>query len=120
MNQPHTHTIGSSFTQAMTKTITQALAHRHIIAASVLLLGLLIAEPSFAGTGGTEFNSVWTTLKGWAQGTLGRIIAGGIILVGLVAGIARQSLMAFALGIGGAMGLYNMPTIVETIMSATV
>ncbi|EBD3296964.1 conjugal transfer protein TraA, partial [Salmonella enterica] len=34
-------------------------------------------------------------------------------------GIARQSLMAFAMGIGGGMGLYNSPTVVESIMSAT-
>jgi conjugal transfer pilus assembly protein TraA len=40
-------------------------------------------------------------------------------LVGIVGGIARQSLMAFAMGIGGGMGLYNSPTVVESIMSAT-
>ena len=33
-----------------------------------------------------------------------------MILVGVVGGIARQSLMAFAMGIGGGMGLYNSPT----------
>lgn len=27
--------------------------------------------------------------------------------------------MAFAMGIGGGMGLYNSPTVVESIMSAT-
>jgi conjugal transfer pilus assembly protein TraA len=27
--------------------------------------------------------------------------------------------MAFALGIGGGMGLYNTPTVVESVMSAT-
>lgn len=69
----------------------------------------------------TSDSPTLTVLHG-NQLRLGDVIAGagGIILVGLVAGIARQSLMAFALGIGGAMGLYNMPTIVETIMSATV
>ena len=41
------------------------------------------------------------------------------VLVGIVGGIARQSLMAFALGIGGGMGLYNTPTVVESVMSAT-
>jgi len=50
---------------------------------------------------------------------LGRIVAGAMVLVGIVGGIARQSLMAFALGIGGGMGLYNTPTVVESVMSAT-
>ncbi len=50
---------------------------------------------------------------------MGRIVAGAMILVGVVGGIARQSLMAFAMGIGGGMGLYNSPTVVESIMSAT-
>ncbi|EGR1041726.1 hypothetical protein EFU28_18520, partial [Vibrio cholerae] len=75
--------------------------------------------PSFAGTGGDAFTDVWDTLKDWTQGTLGRIVAGAMVLVGIVGGIARQSLMAFALGIGGGMGLYNTPTVVESVMSAT-
>ncbi|WP_072649271.1 TraA family conjugative transfer protein [Escherichia coli] len=42
-----------------------------------------------------------------------------MLRVGVVGGIARQILMAFATGIGGGMGLYNSPTVVESIMSAT-
>ena len=76
------------------------------------LLALVIAEPSFAGTGGDEFSDVWTTIKDWTQGTLGR--------VGIISGVARQSLMAFAIGIGGGIGLYNAPTIIESILTATV
>lgn len=68
---------------------------------------------------GDAFTDVWDTLKDWTQGTLGRIVAGAMVLVGIVGGIARQSLMAFALGIGGGMGLYNTPTVVESVMSAT-
>ncbi|EMQ40841.1 membrane protein [Vibrio cholerae] len=83
------------------------------------LMALMISEPSFAGTGGDAFTDVWDTLKDWTQGTLGRIVAGAMVLVGIVGGIARQSLMAFALGIGGGMGLYNTPTVVESVMSAT-
>ena len=80
------------------------------------LLALVIAEPSFAGTGGDEFSDVWTTIKDWTQGTLGRVVAGSMILVGIISGVARQSLMAFAIGIG----LYNAPTIIESILTATV
>ncbi|MFC0180961.1 TraA family conjugative transfer protein [Thorsellia kenyensis] len=77
------------------------------------------SQDIFAGSGGDAFSDVWDTLKEWTQGTLGRIIAGAMVLVGIVGGIARQSLMAFALGIGGGMGLYNTPTVVESVMSAT-
>lgn len=99
---------------------------RHTINYQTLMLGLIVimalalwADSSFAGTGGVAFDEVWSTLKDWIQGTLGRVIAGAIILVGIVGGIARQSLMSFAVGVGGGMGLYASPKIVETIMSAT-
>nr|WP_281271255.1 TraA family conjugative transfer protein [Pseudomonas luteola] len=55
----------------------------------------------------------------WTQGTLGRIIAIGIILVGACVGVVRQSLMTFAVGLAMGMGLYNAPTVVESIMGST-
>ncbi|CAM5561845.1 TraA family conjugative transfer protein [Eoetvoesiella caeni] len=79
----------------------------------------IVVSSTHAGAGGTEFDEVWLTLKDWTQGTLGRIIAGAMIIVGIMGGIARQSLIAFALGIGGGIGLYNAPIIIESIMSAT-
>nr|WP_238399764.1 TraA family conjugative transfer protein [Alcaligenes faecalis] len=80
---------------------------------------LLAVNTSHAGAGGLEFEEIWQTLKEWTQGTLGRIIAGAMILIGIIGGIARQSLIAFALGIGGGIGLYNAPDIIESILSAT-
>ncbi|MCG8026309.1 MAG: hypothetical protein JAZ02_20410 [Candidatus Thiodiazotropha endolucinida] len=77
------------------------------------------AAPAMAGTGGTEFADVWTTLTDWMQGTLGKIAAGAMILVGIIAGVARQSLMSFAVGVGGGIGLYNTPTIIDNMMTAT-
>lgn len=90
-----------------------------LLLALVAVVAATATDAAFAGGGGTEFDQVWTTIKDWTQGTLGRIIAGALILVGIVGGIARQSLMAFAIGIGGGMGLYNSPIIVESIMGAT-
>jgi len=83
------------------------------------LMTLMLPVVALAGTGGTEFEQIWGTLQDWVEGTLGRIIAAAIVVVGIVAGIVRQSLMAFAIGIGGGMGLYNTPTIIEEIMGAT-
>lgn len=87
--------------------------------ALALVISFMFANQAHAGTGGTEFDDIWTTITDWTQGTLGRIIAGSMILVGIVGGIARQSIMAFAMGIGGGVGLYNSPTVIEAIMTAT-
>jgi conjugal transfer pilus assembly protein TraA len=83
------------------------------------MLAAMFPMFAFAGTGGGEFDDIWITMTDWVEGTLGRIIAAGIVIVGIVAGIVRQSLMAFAIGIGGGMGLYNTPTIIEEILTAT-
>ncbi|MEK6175136.1 TraA family conjugative transfer protein [Vibrio cholerae] len=103
----------------MTNAVRSIQTLRLMTIGALGLMALMISEPSFAGTYGDAFTDVWDTLKDWTQGTLGRIVAGAMVLVGIVGGIARQSLMAFALGIGGGMGLYNTPTVVESVMSAT-
>lgn len=87
---------------------------------ALLLAVMMLPTLAFAGDAGDgEFDQVWDTLVTWIEGTLGRIIAVSIILVGIIAGVARQSLIAFAIGIAGGMGLYNSPTIIEAIMTAT-
>lgn len=88
---------------------------------AVLIVGLMCsAQLAMAGTGGDSFNSIWETLTDWMQGTLGRVVAGSMVLVGIVSGIVRQSIMSFATGVGGGVGLYNTPTIIESIMTATI
>ncbi len=100
-------------------TEAQPSANTWLLLGALALVAMVTTPDAFAGTGGTEFDDVWDTLTDWTQGTLGRIISGGMIVVGLVAGIVRQSLMAFAIGIGGGMGLYNTSTVLESIMTAT-
>lgn len=88
----------------------------------VTLLGLaafFMSTSALAGAGGTEFDDVWVTLEDWTQGTLGRIITLSIIVVGAVIGVVRQSLMTFAVGFAMGMGLYNAPTIIDSIVGAT-
>lgn len=87
--------------------------------ALALLVTAVVVPHAMAGTSGTEFAAVWTTLTGWMQGTLGKIISGALVLVGLVAGVARQSLIAFAVGVGGGIGIYNSPTIINNIVTGT-
>lgn len=99
----------------------QLKRHKQILffIALMAVMFLVAANTSHAGAGGLEFEEIWETLKDWTQGTLGRIIAGAMILIGIIGGIARQSLIAFALGIGGGIGLYNAPSIIESILSAS-
>ncbi len=88
---------------------------------SLVLVGaMVIAASAIAGTGGDTFDSVWITLTDWMQGTLGRILIGLMILTGIGAGVLRQSLMPFVTGVGGGIGLYAAPDVIESIMTATV
>lgn len=70
------------------------------------------------GGGGEEFIEIWSTLEGWVQGTLGRIIALTMIVVGIVYGIGRQNIMAFVMGPAAGIGLFYSPVIIENVMSA--
>lgn len=81
---------------------------------SHVVCGVMLAVAAgmvMAGTGGEEFNDVWDTL--------GRIIAIAMVLVGVVAGVVRSSIMGFVVGVAAGMGLYNAPTVIESIMGAT-
>lgn len=81
---------------------------------------LLAPELALAGTGGSaEFNSIYTTLSGWMSGILGRTIAAAMVLVGVVAGVMRQSIMGFVTGIAAGLGLFTAPTIIDNVVSAT-
>ena len=89
-----------------------------------LFVGALMAGLFFtsaqAGSQGQEFSSVYDMLTGWAQGTLGRIICIAIVLVGISAAVKNGTLMPVVISLAAAVILYNAPTIVEGILSATV
>jgi conjugal transfer pilus assembly protein TraA len=88
--------------------------------AVALLLGLVFGADAMAGTGGTEFGSIYDLLKNWATGTLGKIFALGIFIVGIAAGIIKGDLMAAVSGVGGAMIMYYGPAVIEGIVSALI
>ncbi|MFE8032864.1 TraA family conjugative transfer protein [Thiohalocapsa marina] len=88
-------------------------------ALSLVGLALLAPEPVLAGTGGTEFQATYDMLIGWMTGLLGRIIAIAFIIVGLIAGVARQSIMSFAIGIAAGLGIFMAPDIIDAVVSAT-
>jgi conjugal transfer pilus assembly protein TraA len=81
---------------------------------------MLTATVTLAGTGGDNFEEVWMTITDWTQGSLGRILIGLMVLAGIGAGVLRQSLMPFITGVGGGVGLYAAPDVIESILTATV
>ena len=93
--------------------------HKTFAQTVLVAVCMMAATSALAGTGGDTFDSVWITLTDWMQGTLGRIIIGLMILAGIGAGVLRQSLMPFITGVGGGVGLYAAPDVIENIMTAT-
>jgi conjugal transfer pilus assembly protein TraA len=75
---------------------------------------------SFAGTGGTEFNTAYTTITSWLQGDLGRLIAAALLVVGLVMGVVRQSIMAAVPAIACGLVATVAPTIIGAVVTAVI
>ncbi len=90
-----------------------------VLALAVFGVALLFPDLVQAASTSGPLSDVYTSLTEWSQGNVGKTISLGMILVGIVAGIARQSLMSFATGIGGGLGLYNASTIIDTVFNAT-
>jgi conjugal transfer pilus assembly protein TraA len=91
------------------------------VLAVVVVVGVALLFPDLvqASSSSGPLSDVYTSLTEWSQGSVGKTIALGMILVGIVAGIGRQSLMAFAVGIGGGLGLYNAASVIDLVFNAT-
>jgi conjugal transfer pilus assembly protein TraA len=122
MNQSIKHSFGVLFMNKLTAMFSKAsLSRKTAILATVATAALaLSATDALAGTGGTEFDDIYTLLVGWTQGTLGKIIALGMFMVGLAAGIVNQSIISVVIGIGGALALYYAPTVISGVVAALV
>ena len=82
--------------------------------ALVVFSPLLWAE-GVSVTGGNDFADIYGRLVGWIKGDLGRTLSIAFVLIGLAYGMARQSLIGFATGVGAAVGLQVTPTIINSI-----
>ncbi|RIY33828.1 hypothetical protein CJP74_00900 [Psittacicella melopsittaci] len=65
------------------------------------------------------FNPLYRTLVAWTDGPLGKFIALLAIIIGIAAGIMRQSLTAVVIGLGAAIIFANAPTIIDAIMGTS-
>jgi conjugal transfer pilus assembly protein TraA len=96
------------------------LTHRRAQTVTAALALLLLAEPALAGTTGTEFQTMYTTLMNWATGFLGKSIAIAAFLLGAGIGIARSSPVPALSGVVFALFMVYVPTIIGAIMTAVV
>jgi len=76
-----------------------------------------------SATGGTvdpEMAKLVQTMTDFVGGTLGRIIAMIMIIVGIIQGVARQSIAGLVMGIAPAIALFQAPAVLEGILGAEV
>ena len=88
--------------------------------APVALLLALGATSAYAGTTGTEFQTMYTTLLNWATGYLGKAIAVAAFILGAGIGVARSSPIPALAGVVFALFMVYVPTIIDSIMTATI
>ena len=84
------------------------------------LLLALGASSAFAGTTGTEVQTMYTTLLNWATGYLGKAIAVAAFILGAGIGVARSSPIPALAGVVFALFMVYVPTIIDSIMTATI
>ena len=73
-----------------------------------------------AGTTGTEFQTMYTTLLNWVTGFLGKSIAIAAFILGAGIGIARSSPIPALAGVVFALFMVYVPTIIDSIMTAVI
>lgn len=91
----------------------------NIVLAGTILF-LLVAGTAFAGTGGTEFQNLYTWINDVVTGYFGRAVSVAAVGVGAIMSIARVNPIPILAGIGFAVFLQYTPTIITGILSATV
>lgn len=80
----------------------------------------LLATNAYAGVTGTEFSALYLWMLGEVQGYGGKTIALAAVAVGAIVSIAKVNPIPILGGIGFAVFLQYVPTIVTGILSATV
>ncbi len=90
-----------------------------LVFAAVIMLALFYPDTALGGTTGTEFQGIYTKVKGWSTGYLGRLLALCTFIVGLGASIMRQTLFPALMGIAVALVVSLGPALIEGIATGT-
>lgn len=99
------------------KTLNRSNLKSVLAASAIIALGVTAVYAT--GTEQVGFSDVWKTITDYMQGSLGRVLVGLIVIVGVAAAVVRQSLMVFAVAVGAAIGLFYSPDIIDGMMSST-
>lgn len=83
-----------------------------------LVVALVTVGSAAAGTD-TTFDTIYNTVKAWAEGSLGKLLAVSAFIIGMGIGLVRQSVMAIVLGLAFALIMFYGPAIMESIVTAT-
>jgi len=86
------------------------------IALAICAVGMTAAN---AGTDAT-FSTIYTTVSGWATGSLGKLFAVAAFIIGMGIGLVKQSAMAVVLGIAFALIMAYGPGIIDQIVTFAV
>lgn len=90
----------------------------NLVKKSIAPLALVaVASSAAMATAATDttFNAIYTQLTAWSEGSLGKVLAIAAFLIGMAAGIMRQSAMAVVLGLAFALIFAYGPTIIDNI-----
>ena len=98
-------------------TATENNLMRMKFALSLVVLAVVFSAFAFAG-GDKTFDTWVNQMTAWLTGSLGKGVSIAFVTVGIIIGVMRQSLMAFAVGVGAALGLNYTPTIITGMFSA--
>jgi conjugal transfer pilus assembly protein TraA len=93
---------------------------RTALAVPLGIVLLFAAGSALAGTTGTEFQTMYTTLLNWISGFLGKSIAIAAFIIGAGVGIARSSPIPALVGVVFALFMVYVPTIIDSIMTAVI
>ena len=97
----------------MEKSVMKKIGATAVAAAPVVAASLAVA-----GTGGSEFAAIVTTLTDWLEGGLGQLFALGALIVGLGIGMIQQSIMAVVVGVGFALAVFYGPALLTGIIGS--
>lgn len=65
------------------------------------------------------FSEIFQTLTEGPLSVLTKLMGGLMLVMGLISGIARQSIMSFVTGMGGGIFMFQMPHVVQAIVGST-
>lgn len=86
-----------------------------------LLVALIgVSSVAVAGTDGSEFQAIWTVITDWAMGTLGKVLALGMLLTSMFMAFVSTNLMGALGALGAALIINYAPEIINEIFTAVI